>query len=479
MNIPADANFLVPVALFGWPFVLVAFFLMMPARRAVIAGLITAWLFLPVAEYEFRGIPEYNKMTATSMSLFLATLFFEPNRVLAFRPKWVDLPIFVFCFCPLASSLSNGLGIYDGLSESNAQVMRWGLPYFIGRIYFTDYRSMRELAFGIFLGGLVYLPFCWFEMRMSPQLHHLIYGYHQHGFMQTIRYGGYRPMVFLQHGLMVGMWMTTATLAGLAFWRSGMVRDIRGIPMWVFVGVLFATTIMCRSSGAILLLGVGIGTFACIRYLRTSAAMFAIAAICVVYIGLRASGSWNGSQLVELTRQVAGPDRAQSVETRFYNEEALAARARQQPLFGWGGWGRSRIHDERGRDVTITDSMWIITLGTNGVFGVAAALFAILLPPLMLVRKVPVAWWVHPVAAPTACLAVVVLLWMVDNLLNAMFNPVYVVIIGGLAGLRPLSQVDLGIISVRRIVKRPFVPRRKRGRIVPPRRPPMPDSRVS
>jgi hypothetical protein len=463
------ANFLVPVVMFGWPLLLITIFLMMPARRAVITGLIVAWLFMPVAEYEFKGIPEYNKMTATSIALFVATLLFEPNRVLAFRPKWIDLPMAVLCLCPIASSLTNGLGLYDGMSEANGQFLRWGLPYFIGRVYFTDYQAMRELAFGIFVGGLVYLPLCWIEMRISPQLHRMVYGYHQHGFMQTIRYGGYRPMIFLQHGLMVGMWMVTATLAGLALWRTGLVRQIRGIPMWAIMALLFGTTVMCRSSGAVLLLGVGILVFMSVRYLRTSLAIAALAAVCVLYITIRSSGMWDGSQLVEATRNVFGSDRAQSVETRFYNEEALAARARQQPLFGWGGWGRSRIHDEYGRDITITDSAWIIVLGTNGVLGVAALLAVGLLPPLLLVRKVPVAWWVHPAAAPTACLAIVVTLWMVDNLLNAMFNPVYVVILGGLAGLRPLSQLDIGIVRVRKVEPRTFVPNRKRGR-VPPRR---------
>jgi hypothetical protein len=216
-------------------------------------------------------------------------------------------------------------------------------------------------------------------------------------------------------------------------------------------------------------LGIGIAIFASVRYLRTSLALPAIAAVCILYVAIRASGSWDGSQLVDMTKSVFGPDRAQSIETRFYNEEALAARARQQALFGWGGWGRSRIYDERGKDVTITDSLWIITLGTNGAFGVTALLAVILLPPLLLSRKVPIAWWIHPAAAPTACLAVVVVLWMTDNLLNAMFNPVYVVIIGGLAGMRPLAQQDVGIIKIQRIAPRPFVPRRKRGRVVPPR----------
>ena len=27
----------------------------------------------------------------------------------------------------------------------------------------------------------------------------------------------------------------------------------------------------------------------------------------------------------------------------------------QRPLFGWGGWGRSRVFNERGDDITIAD----------------------------------------------------------------------------------------------------------------------------
>lgn len=456
-------NFLVPVVLFSWPLIVVALFLAMPSRRAVITSVVLAWLFLPNYQYEFIGFPEYNKMTVTSVSLFLATLIFDPNRVLSFRPKWMDAPMAALCLAPMLSSLTNGLGVYDGLSEANNQFMRWGLPYFIGRVYFTDYAGLRELAIGIFIGGLVYLPFCWFEMRMSPQLHRIVYGYHQHAFSQTIRFGGYRPMVFLQHGLMVGMWMTTATLAGLALWQTGGIRTIRGVPMWLFVGALFITTIMCRSSGALVLLVAGIFVFIAVRYLRTMLPIAALAGVCVVYIVLRGSGMWDGHQLVDITNNVFGSDRAESVHTRIYNEEALAAKARQQWLFGWGGWGRSRIQDARGKDISITDSQWVITLGCNGAFGVAALLAATLLPPLLLYRRAPVPWWNHPVAAPAASLAVVVVLWMIDNLMNAMFNPVYVVVIGGIAGLRPLSQFDIGIPARPRAVRQPVpVPRRRR-----------------
>ena len=49
----------------------------------------------------------------------------------------------------MASSLHNGLGVYDGLSAIFEQTVAWGMPYLLGRLYFTDYAGMRELAWGV------------------------------------------------------------------------------------------------------------------------------------------------------------------------------------------------------------------------------------------------------------------------------------------------------------------------------------------
>ena len=72
---------------------------------------------------------------------------------------------------------------------------RWPAP--------NDPASQRTLLISIFIGGLLYVPLCLFEIRMSPQLHKLVYGFHQHIFAQTFRFEGWRPTVFLQHGLAV------------------------------------------------------------------------------------------------------------------------------------------------------------------------------------------------------------------------------------------------------------------------------------
>jgi hypothetical protein len=70
----------------------------------------------------------------------------------------IDIPMIIWCLCPICSSLSNDLGLYDGISTAFAQTVAWGFPYFIGRLFLGDLRGLRELAIGIFAGGVAYVP---------------------------------------------------------------------------------------------------------------------------------------------------------------------------------------------------------------------------------------------------------------------------------------------------------------------------------
>ena len=438
------ASPLVAITLFGWiPFVLTLFALL-PSRKAVVTAFLAAWLFLPVYGYEIKFFPEYTKISATCMGVFCATLIFDPERFLRFRPKWIDVPVTVYMMAPFVSSMTNGLGPYDGLSESFARVVGWGLPYFIGRMYFNDARSMRMLVFGVVVGGLIYVPLCWYEIRFSPQLHRLVYGLHQHSFVQTYRFGGWRPTVFLNHGLMVGMWMATASLCAFWLWQSRAVTRIWGIPMAVCVAVLIVTTVFCKSAAAIFLMIVGCGALLLIRWSRTSLPVLGLAAVSVIYIVLRASGAWDAQLLVDVADKTVGAERAGSLETRFFHETKLMERARERILFGWGGWGRSRIQDDSGEDVSITDSAWVIQFGVTGLLGLSALLALLLLPPLFLRTRIPPALWAHPAGCGAAVAAVIVCLWMLDNCMNAMMNPIYIVTTGGLSGIERLSLETIG-----------------------------------
>ena len=97
----------------------------------------------------------------------------------------------------------------------------------------------------------------------------------------------------------------------------------------------------------------------------------------------------------------------------------------QRPALGWGRWGRSRVYEEGGKDVSVTDSLWIILLGTTGLVGLIAMWLVLLLPTVLLLRRFPARHWDHPALGPAVALAMGTVLWVVDCLLNSMTNPLF------------------------------------------------------
>ncbi len=437
------------IALVAWLPVCVGLFLIFSPRRAVLTAFIAGWMFLPMkAGFQLTGFPDIDKTTMTTCSVLLGVLLFDHSRLLSFKPRWFDLPVAIWCFSALITSVLNDLGIYDGISESLSQVFRWGLPYFIGRVYFNNAEAFRDLAMGIFIGGLVYVPLCLYEIRFSPQLHRLIYGYHQHSFVQTMRFGGFRPMVFMQHGLMVGMWMMAASLMGVWLWLTGVVKRLWGLPIWVLVSVLLITAVLCKSIGALLLLMMGLGTLYFVRYYRSGLLVLPLVLISPMYIGLRLSGLSTGQTAVDVVEVLINRERAKSLAFRLENEDRLTARALERPFFGWGGWRRSRVFDSRGNDITTTDGYWVIAVGQKGIIGLSGLCLTILTPAILFFRRFRSRYWSHPMLASLSAMAVLLCLYMIDCLMNAMLNPVFILGAGGLSGAA-------GFIRMRTAVKGP------------------------
>ena len=90
-----------------------------------------------------------------------------------------------------------------------------------------------------------------FEIRMSPQLHFWIYGYYPTDFIQEMRDGGFRPMVFLGHGLAVAFFTMTATVASAALWRSR-TRLIGSVPPIGIFAYLSFVLLLCKTAGALI-----------------------------------------------------------------------------------------------------------------------------------------------------------------------------------------------------------------------------------
>ncbi|MCA9148048.1 MAG: hypothetical protein KDA92_02050 [Planctomycetales bacterium] len=425
---------LVPIALYGWLPVVFFIFNGFRGHRGIAAAYVIAWLFLPSTGIPFSGLPDYTKVTATTIGTLLAIMVLEPRRIFAFRFHWVDLFMVVFCLCPLASAISNGLGLWDGGSNVLNLILPWGLPYLFGRLYFDSFDKLTDLAKAIFLGGLVYIPFCLIEVRMSPQFYNWTYGPRMNT-LHSYRYGGWRPVVFLETGLELGMWMTAASLIGIALWYSGAIRRINGVPLRYLLGALLLTTLLCKSTGALMLLIFGAGVLIAARMIRHPWPLYVAVMIPLCYVTVRTANLNDGSQVVQLSKAAFGAERAHSLDFRFQNETLLVQRALEAPLFGWGGWNREKVLDEYGEDTTIVDGLWVIHFGKYGMVSLLSLLGAFLIAPTIACKRFTRSSWRYAEVAPTLAIALLLLLYMIDCLLNAMVNPIYSLCLGAIATL--------------------------------------------
>lgn len=444
---------LVPLMMLGWIPVGLWLFKNYNGRIACIAGFLIAWGFLPVHNYSLPGIPDYSKVSALGYVMLLGVFMYDKDHLSEFKFNILDLPILLYCSSSFFASVTNGLGAYDGVSAVLGNLTEWYLPYLLGRLYFTDLEALRDLIIGLFIGGLIYIPFCFFEMAMSPNLHRMLYGFHAHNdFSQTRRWGGWRPMVFMKHGLMVAMWMIMASMAGLHLLQNKKMDWLKKyikLKSSLVVFGLIVTTILCKSMGSLLLLGMGWATLRISTLLKTRLPLFLLVSVPLIYVGLRVTGT--------LTEETVGyvmsekfhmpEERVGSLTYRLYNEDMLMEKAFTQAAFGWGGWQRSFVFDETGKAISVPDGMWILVLGKTGVFGLTTMLLTMVIPQfLYLIHFAPKTWANHSLANLGLVTVVMLALFTIDGLLNDMFNPLVLVLAGGLTGLHlnPNRAVESG-----------------------------------
>lgn len=236
-------------------------------------------------------------------------------------------------------------------------------------------------------------------------------------------------MVFMQHGLAVGMWMVAGAVTAIWLFKARVLPRIGGVPPGVMVAVILLTAVLCRSAGAMMLLLAGLGALYLSSWFKTRLVVLALVLAAPVYMVVAIKAEALLTPTVEVAGLVFGPERASSLETRLRNEQLIAGRAMEKPLLGWGGGGRYllRHSGDPGRILSVPDQFWVITLGQLGLVGLTAMVSVLLLPALCYFVTVPPRDLALPAMAPLTALAVLPVLFMLDCLMNAMMNPLFTI----------------------------------------------------
>jgi hypothetical protein len=368
---------------------------MLPVEAAAIWSLLAGYLLLPSnMSVDLPLLPPIDKMTVAALSTFLLS-WMKGTQTKPQRPPWL---IYLFGLCyilsPIFTSFTNSYelrtaagsipGFYplDGLKIAGRQIIAL-LPLFVGMRFLSSDRGRALLLKSLPTALTIYSLPMLLELRISPQLHRIVYGYHPHEFQQQVRAGGYRPVVFTEHGLALALFVAMGLVAALVLAR--LKWRILRVPAGAIAAYLGALLVLCKSLGSLIY---GLLLTPVILFTRPRVWVklgCVLSLLLCAYPLLR----WHGLVPVHFMADAAAnvsADRSHSFNQRLHNEEQLLAKANEKPLLGWGTWGRNRIYDRNtGKDLSVTDGQWIIQFGVFGWFGylsffglIASAMFGAL-----------------------------------------------------------------------------------------------------
>ena len=442
---------IVPAVLGSWVVLSVVVFWLRPGRDAAIFLLIGGWALLPVATYPTAvylrptgtggsmhalALPTVmlaNKAVAIALGCLAGMLLTAWPALRSLRRSWLDLPMGVWCLTPLASALANGLPAAWGLAQSRYMTLAWGVPYLVGRVYLGDNESLTKFGRGWVLAGLASVPFCLIEFLVRPFFYGTIYGSHPYQVEGADRPLLYRPLLFCEHGNQLGMWVATAAVAAVWLRQSGRLSSIAGLPGRAAAIVLVSLCLICQSHGSIvLMLGVLVAIWVLQSSTRRPAPWLVGSASAVIGLAVTSfSAEAAIGGLRERVRGVFAGAGKQSFTWRIARYEELTALALQKPLLGRGvlNWSPSPGH---GFLDPVALGLWLFTLGTYGLVGLAAMTLVLVLPILEVVKWLPARSWLNSACSGVTVVAVLLTI----NVMDAFFNSVFLLpLLAGAGGL--------------------------------------------
>jgi hypothetical protein len=442
-------NYFAYGVLFCWPLLSLYFLKSKSIQSAVILIILGGFLFLPLkTSLDLPLLPAFDKYTVPILTLLVASLFlrkvdfkiFSSCRITNFFVVAIVVtPIFTMLNNPepviSGSRYIRGLSYHEAFSYSMYQFL-FIATFFLGRRYFRTLEQQLFLLKSITVFALIYSLLILFELRMSPSLHSSIYGFFPHSYQQALRDGGYRPVVFLGHGLMVSFYIAASVICVTIFLKNKIkinlpvLRGTSAKPVSIYlVLILFLSKSLAPFLYAIFSLMCSL----LFKAKRITMIAIMIGFVALSYPAAKMLGLFPSDLIVSLAKEFAGDERALSMQVRFDNEDIIVDKARQKIWFGWGGWGRSRVFDENGQDISITDGFWAIELGSSGLIGFIG-MFGLMFISILKANKALKITGDKQSQNALALHALLVAFIMIDQLPNSSLVSFWWLVIGALVG---------------------------------------------
>jgi len=394
-----QANAFLTIALVAFLPVALLCFRGMPAPVAGLTAILVGELFLPsTGDIDLPGLPKLDKDLMIYLDVLVAMLLFARPRLMAARPgRSLELLGVLVAIGGIGTALTNpdalvygptvlpGMTIGEVPTAFVADLLACAVPFLLGRALVRDARDLTRLFTALVLAGMAYSLLGWVEIRLSPQMHRWVYGVIPFGFATATRFGGYRPVVFLRSGLAYAIWIVTVFLAAITLWRARL--PVWRVPVQAAVGYLSVVLVFTRSMASVVF---GFATAPLLGLLRPRV-VARIATVITLFVAsyplLRLGDYLPVDKITDAFASIDA-ERAKSLGGRFGVERAMAEKARERPLFGWGGSSRAWVFNENtGESKLIPDGYWVLCLGHRGVVGWASEFGLMIVPVWVATRR--------------------------------------------------------------------------------------------
>jgi hypothetical protein len=434
-------NALAYIALFSWPLIVFIILKRYPVNVGIFISITAAFLLLPAGlEIDPPLLPPLDKVSISSISLLICLILlrkkfklFQPGSILNVFLVYLIVIVFSVFFngdpVIIGGKFLPGLTPYDALSELIRALLRI-VPFFLGRYFFTDIKDNENILKILVIFALFYSIPMLYEIRMSPQLHNIAYGYYATDFIQSMRGSGFRASVLVGHGLPLAFWVSIAALAAMALHKNK--TKILKFPAITTILFLMFVLILSKTWGALFNVMLGAVFVYLLSPRKQVKLALVFASLVMLYPVSKIVGVFPDKEIIQTISEY-NVERADSMKTRYINEERLLTHALEKPIFGWSGYGRNRIFDELGKDITITDGMWILQMSIYGSIGFLFY-YILLLTPLYSATK-----YLKDIESPSdkvyfSLLSLMLALCIIDSVPNTNMGTMNWLLAGALMG---------------------------------------------